>query len=121
MRGIVLLLAILLPAAAQDFTVRVLARHPLTNEGVATLAKAGFDELFIVERINTSRTHFDTSVEGMVALKQAGVSEDLISLMAAHDVRPYPYLVDAAPAPRVEPDKPVIERHWWGFRWRVIR
>ena len=122
MRGFSLFLLTLLPAAAQDFTVTTLSRHVLTNDGVIMLAKAGFDELFIVERIRTSRTRFDTTVEGLVALKQAGVSEDLIRVLAAHDIRAYPLAVEAAPAASVEPAKVKVEQHWWGYRWvRVNR
>ena len=123
MRGILLLLLTLLPASAQDFNVVTLSRHVMTNDGVITMAKAGFDELFIIERIHTSRTHFDTSVEGLVALKQAGVSEDVIRVMAAQDVRSYPIPVEAAPAgSSVEPGKVMVEKHWWGYRWvRVTR
>ncbi len=120
MRGLLLLPLILLPATAQDYTVTALSRHVLTNDGVITLAKAGFDELFIVERIRTSRTRFDMTVDGMVALKQAGVSEDLIRVMAAHDIRSYPLPVEAAPAANVEPTKIRLEQHWWGFRWARI-
>jgi hypothetical protein len=124
-----MLLSVLLglPLAAQDFTVASLSRHTLTNEGVVTLAKAGFDELFIFERIVHSRTRFDTTVEGMVALKQAGVSEDLIRVMAARDVRPFPIPGDPAssplpPAPAASrpPSRVVVDKHWWGFHWVTV-
>ena len=118
MRGMLLFLLAVLPAAAQDFTVAALSRHTLTNESVITLARAGFDELFIFERIVHSRTRFDTSVEGMVALKQAGVSEDLIRIMAARDVRPIPLATDT-PAPAAAPagNSVIVSKHWWGFHW----
>jgi hypothetical protein len=106
MRGLLLFL-LALPMAAQDYTVTVLSRHVITNEGVITLAKAGFDELFIVERIHTSRTRFDTTVEGLVALKQAGVSEDLIDYMASHDIHARPFAAEgAASAARMAPVAP---------------
>jgi hypothetical protein len=120
MRGMLLFLLTLLPAAAQDFTVATLSRHTLTNDGVITLAKAGFDELFIFERIVHSRSRFDTTVEGLVALKQAGVSEDLIRVMAARDVRLFPIPTeDAAPAPPAVPagSRVIVDKHWWGFHW----
>jgi hypothetical protein len=82
MRALCLILLAVLPAVAQQFTVRQLEHQPLTNENVVTLAKAGFDELFILQLIRSSRTNFDTSVQGLVSLKQAGVSEELIRLMA---------------------------------------
>ena len=119
MRGMLLFLLAALPAAAQDFTVAALSRHTLTNDSVITLARAGFDELFIFERIVHSRTRFDTSVEGMVALKQAGVSEDLIRIMAERDIRPIPLATDT-PAPAAAPatgGRVIVSKHWWGFHW----
>jgi hypothetical protein len=87
MRAFVQFLLIISPALAyaQDSAATALSRHILTNEGVITLAKAGFDELFIVERIKTSRVRFDTTIAGLVALKEAGISEDLIRAMATED------------------------------------
>jgi hypothetical protein len=79
--------------SAQQFTVDQLKQQPLTNENIVTLAKAGFDELFILQLIRSSRTSFDTSVPGLVVLKQAGVSEDLIRMMAMPQSSP-----PAAPA-----------------------
>src|SRR5215471_16447363 len=111
LRWTLVLLAASLPAAAQEPGATPLSRHVLTNESIVTLAKAGFDELFIIERIHTSRTHFDTSVEGMVALKQAGVSEDLIRAMALQDLHSYPTPLQAAPAGAVQPAKVSIEKH----------
>ena len=81
------MLLLALPVLAQDLAVTALSRHILTNESVVTLAKAGFDELFIAERIKTSRTRFDMSVQGLVSLKEAGVTEDLIDVMALQDRR----------------------------------
>jgi hypothetical protein len=84
-------------AFAQQFTVAQMKQQPLTNENVVTLAKAGFDELFILQLIRSSRTNFDTSVPGLVVLKQAGVSEDLIRFMAMPQPGP-PAAPAAAPA-----------------------
>jgi hypothetical protein len=117
MRTVVQLLLIVCPALAQDFAVTTLSRHILTNDGVISLAKAGFDELFIIERIKTSRTRFDTSVQGLIAMKESGVSEDLIRAMALEDRRNYPTRLEAAPAGTVQPARVTVERRWWGFRW----
>ena len=148
LRGKVLIVASLSAAflwtepglVAQDYASNIVSRHVLTNDGIVTLAKAGFDELFIVERIRTSRAKFDTSVEGLVALKQAGLSEDVIRVMAQRDNLEYKRLArlsyfatpvaDAAaaagitnPAPLEPPSPPppptpiVTEKHWWIFRW----
>jgi hypothetical protein len=85
-------------ASAQQFTVAQLKQQPLTNENVVTLAKAGFDELFILQLIRSSRTNFDTSVQGLVVLKQAGVSEDLIRMMAMPQTSPPAAPAGATPA-----------------------
>jgi hypothetical protein len=112
MRVLFILFLVLLPAAAQEHP-----RHVLTNEGVVTLAKAGFDELFIIDRIRTSRTQFDITVESLVALKQAGLSEDLIRAMALTDPHSCPA---PAAAPPAEPQPEIrIEKHWWGYRVRT--
>src|ERR1700722_17933646 len=92
MRLVFAVLLAILPATAQ------LAHQPLNNESVVTLAKAGFDELFILQLIRSSRTNFDTSVEGLVAMKKAGVSEELIRLMAM-------------PPAATEPPKTPLKKH----------
>ncbi|MBK9166631.1 MAG: hypothetical protein IPM24_04110 [Bryobacterales bacterium] len=75
MRQIVAFLLLSVPAAAADVPA---ARDVLTNEGLVTLAAAGFSEQFLVEKIRRSRTRFDTSVEGLVYLRGNGLSEELI-------------------------------------------
>ena len=90
---------------AQEFTAASLAHQPLTNESVVTLAKAGFDEMFILQLIRNSRTNFDTTVQGLVELKQAGVSEDLIRLMAMPQIVPPPAPAAKAPAPKTPAKK----------------
>jgi hypothetical protein len=92
---------------AQQFTATMLAHQPLTNENIVTLAKAGFDELFILQLVRTSRTNFDISVEGLVGLKQAGVSEELIRLMAM----PQPSSPAAPAAAAAPPQKAAPKKH----------
>ena len=104
MRLLCVVLLTAFSAAAQQFTVAQMAHQPLTNDSVVTLAKAGFDELFLLQLIRNSRTNFDTSVEGLVSLKKAGVSEDLIRLMAMPQASP-PAAPAAAEAPKVSPKK----------------
>jgi hypothetical protein len=117
------------PALAQEYAANAISRHILTNEGVIALAKAGFDEYFIVEQIRKSRTKLDASVQGLIALKQAGLSEDLIREVALQDRRNYlaeRWSYTAAPEPARENTEPaapagstrvMVEKHWWGFHW----
>src|ERR1700685_3162477 len=138
MRSIVFFLLLVLPASAQQYAATTLSRHILTNDGVISLAKAGFDELFIVERIKTPRTRFDTTVPGLIAMKEAGVSEDLIRIMAQEDRLRNPMppelapsmttgLTMSAPAGNSPPGtnqasaaaapQVTVVKKWWVFRW----
>jgi hypothetical protein len=59
----------------------------MTNEKVIALSKAGFAEDIIVRKIKgASRTRFDLTVEqGMVQLKAAGVSDEVVRVMLTMD------------------------------------
>jgi hypothetical protein len=93
-------------ASAQQFTVEQLKQKPLTNDSVVTLAKAGFDEFFIIQLIRNSRTSFDTSVQALVVMKQAGVSEDLIRMISMPQVvPPTAPVAPAAAAAKTPPPK----------------
>jgi len=128
-----LLFSLLLPQAAP-------AQEYAANEGVVALAKAGFDEYFIVERIRTSRTKLDATVQGLISLKDAGLSEDLIREVALQDRRNYlaerwSYTAppespngsvgnsvgtpggNTTPAAPAGSSKVMVEKHWWGFHW----
>jgi hypothetical protein len=58
-----------------------LHRNVLTNHDVVTLAKAGFDEDFLVNVIVSSRTHFDTSADALAALAEQGVTQRIVEVM----------------------------------------
>ncbi len=58
-------------------------QNPLTNSDVIEMVKAGFEEQTIITAINASDPDFDTSVQGMIALKSGGVNEKIISSMLA--------------------------------------
>jgi len=75
-----------------------LHRNVLSNRDVVTLAKAGFDEEFLVSVIVSSRTHFDTSADGLAALAEQGVTQRIIEVMMNPEVATPPA---AAPAPAV--------------------
>jgi len=53
----------------------------LTNRAIVTLAAAGFNEDFLIELILNSKTHFDTSVDGLAGLAKQGVSERIMRVM----------------------------------------
>jgi hypothetical protein len=58
------------------------ATPAMTNRDVIQLVKAKISDNLIMTKIRQSkRTHFDTSTDGLVALKQAGVSDEIIAIM----------------------------------------
>lgn len=61
---------------------------PLTTEDIAKLSKAGFDAPRIVKMIEERRCACDASADGLVALKQQGVSPDVLVAVSTHALRP---------------------------------
>jgi len=53
----------------------------MTNQDVIRLVKAKVSDDLVVAKINQSKTRFDTSVDALVALKEAGVSDTVVSAM----------------------------------------
>lgn len=53
----------------------------MTNEEVITLAKAGLNQSIIIDKIKTTKTNFDLSTDGLIKLKQAGVSDAIVTAM----------------------------------------
>jgi hypothetical protein len=96
-------------------------RNTLTNRGVVTLAKAGFNEEFIIDAILSSRTQFDTSVNGLAELAREGITERLIRVMmnpihnapaasgagiAAESALTMPFAPPKRPRPKIQVLKP---------------
>lgn len=79
-KSALLLAAILLLAAGQAFCQ---SGKPLSNDDVVQMVKGGFDENTTVAAIDAADINFDTSVQALMALKAAGVSEKVISAMLA--------------------------------------
>jgi len=53
----------------------------LTNDSVIQLLQAGIGEDVIISKIQKSRCRFDLSTQGMVALKEGGVSNNLLRFL----------------------------------------
>ena len=83
----------------------------MNNQDVIKLVKAKIAEDLIIAKIKQSKTKFDVSVDGLVALKEAGVSDNVIAAMmnpAASAAPPpsAPASAAAAPAPAPKPAFP---------------
>lgn len=59
----------------------------LDNKSVIDLHSIGMDESVIINKIKSSECDFDVSTDGLVALKEAGVSESVINKILDIDVR----------------------------------
>lgn len=57
----------------------LIAQQALTNDGVLKLVKAGLSEDLVISTINASPANFDTSANGIVALKTGGATDKEIS------------------------------------------
>jgi hypothetical protein len=68
---------------AVGFLVLFLGQQTMNNESVVNLMKAGFSEDVIISAINRSLGAYDTSVDGLIALKNAGMTNKEISAIVA--------------------------------------
>ncbi len=61
----------------------VAAQQAMNNDAVIKMIKAGLSDDLIVTTITNSPGTYDTSVNGLIALKQAGVSDKVVAAMVA--------------------------------------
>jgi hypothetical protein len=70
-------------AIAVGFFVLLFGQQTMNNDSVVNLRKAGFSEDVIISAINRSLGAFDTSVDGLIALRNAGITDKEISAIVA--------------------------------------
>jgi hypothetical protein len=64
------------------------AQQTLNNEAVIKLMKAGLSDDLIVSTINSSPGSYDTSADGLIALKKAAVSDKVVAAIATKNAAP---------------------------------
>jgi hypothetical protein len=69
------------PLAPNTDTTRV---HLVSNDDIIHMAKVGLSDDIIVQTIQTKPGHYDTTPDDLIALKTAGISDRVISVMEAH-------------------------------------
>jgi len=94
----------------------LVAQQSLNNDSVIKLVKAGLSEDLIVTTINASPGTYDTSADGLIALKTAGVSDKVVAAIvskaaataqpAQPPVPPLPPMPGAAQQAPANPDDP---------------
>ncbi len=57
----------------------LLAQQTLNNDTVIKMVKAGLSDDVVITTINASPGHYDTSADGLIALKSSGASDKIIS------------------------------------------
>lgn len=84
---------------AVGFLVLLSGQQTMNNDSVINLRKAGFSEDVIISVINRSLGAYDTSEDGVNALKNAGITDKEISAIVA---KGHPQSSDAQVVPVVE-------------------
>lgn len=82
MRKLILVVALLL------LSPFLIAQQTLNNEAVIKLVKAGLSEDLIVSTINGAPGAYDTSADGLIALKGAGCSDKVVAAIVARATAP---------------------------------
>jgi outer membrane lipoprotein SlyB len=75
MKKILLAILLVIPLAA--------VAAPMTNDDVIKMVKGGLGEATVIQAINAGEHGFDTSPDGLVRLKQGGVSDAVIQRIMA--------------------------------------
>ena len=76
MRNLLLSLLLAVPFAA--------IAAPMSNDDVIKMVKGGLGEATVIQAIDNAEAGFDTSPDGLVKLKQGGVSEKVIQRILPH-------------------------------------
>jgi hypothetical protein len=90
------------------FTSFLAAQQALNNDSVIKMVKAGLSDDVIVATINANPGAYDASPDGLIALKQAGVTNKVIDAIVAKSTASGPDSAppDAAPSSSAPPEPP---------------
>ena len=91
---------LLVAIAVFAFFPLALAQQTLNNDSVIKMVKMGFQDDMIVNAINRSPGTYDTSADGLNALKNAGAGSKVLSAMVAKERAPAVPSASAPPSAR---------------------
>lgn len=83
----------------------LVAQQSLNDDSVIKLVKAGLSDDLIVSTISAQAGTYDTSTDGLIALKSAGVSDKVVAAMVAKAAAPQ-LAPTPLPAPVASPTTP---------------
>jgi hypothetical protein len=82
----------------------LVAQQALNNDSIIKLVKAGLSDDLMITTINASAGAYDTSADGLIALKTAGASDKVVAAIVAKATAPPPMMAPIpAPAPAAAP------------------
>jgi hypothetical protein len=92
------------------------AQQTMNNDAVIKLVKAGLSDDLIISTINSQPGAYDTSTDGLIALKKAGVTDKVVGAIVTKSVAPIAAPVEgvtnqgdaAQPAAASDPNDPNI-------------
>jgi hypothetical protein len=98
----ILILFLVVPAA--------FSQQALDNNAILRMVKAGLGDSLVISKVQSSPGQYDTSTDGLIALKSAGVHDAVIAAMfSKSSAAGAPVVVGAAPAATavaMDPDDP---------------
>jgi hypothetical protein len=71
-----------------SFCPLLVAQQALNNDSVIKLVKAGLSDDLIVSTVNAQAGNYDTSTDGLIALKGAGVSDKVVAAIVQKSAAP---------------------------------
>jgi hypothetical protein len=81
----------------------VVSQQALNNDSVIKLVKAGLSDDLIVSTITASAGNYDSSAEGIIALKTAGASDKVVAAVVSKAAAPVPIPTTAPATPPPPP------------------
>jgi hypothetical protein len=89
------------------FGPMLIAQHIMNNDAIIKLCKAGLSDELIVSTINSSPGNYDTSPDGIIALKSAGASDKVVAAVVGKGTADKPAAAEASdPAAGTAPVAP---------------
>lgn len=85
--------------------ILLVAQDSLNNDSVIKMVKAGLSDDLVISAINSKHGTYDSSTDGMIALKTAGVSDKVVAAIVYKNSGGQPLAVNTPPQP-ANPDDP---------------
>ena len=88
-----------------------IGQETLNNQSVIDMIEIGFEEQVIIDKIESTSSDFDTSIESLKSLKQSGVSSSLLSAMLKASKKETQVVVEKEK--KASPPKPNDTEFYW--------